>query len=84
MIQVFKILRGIGNVRAENLLSLNTNQTRNDGLKLIGRRFNLEVGRNNFANHVVIEWKKLLSETVECNTVQSIKIQLDKQLSKML
>ena len=55
LIQVFKVLKGIDNVKAENLFTLNTNQTRNNGLKLTGRRFNLEVGRNNFANRVVNE-----------------------------
>ena len=84
LIQVFKVLKGIDNVKAENLFTLNTNQTRNNGLKLTGRRFNLEVGRNNFANRVVNEWNKLPAEAVECNTVRSFKIQLDKHLSKML
>ena len=84
MIQVFKILKGIDSVKAEKLFTLNTTQTRNNDLKLTGRRFNLGVGRNNFANRVINERNKLPAEAVECNTVRSFKIQLDKHLSKML
>ena len=69
VIQVFKIVKGKDNVRAENFFTLNTNQARNNGLKLSRRRFNLKVGRNYFANRIVNEKNKFPAEAVECNTV---------------
>ena len=84
LIQAFKILKGIDDIRVENVFTLNTNQTRNNGLKLSGRRFNGEVGRNNFVNRVVNEWNKLPAEAIKCNTVQSFKIHLDKHLKDMV
>ena len=84
LIQVFKILKGIDNIKSDEMFTLNANQTRNNDLKLSGSRFNLEVGRNNFSNRVVNEWNKLPAEAVQCSTVRSFKINLDKHLSKML
>ncbi|XP_076061759.1 uncharacterized protein LOC143037434 isoform X1 [Oratosquilla oratoria] len=84
LIQVFKILKGIDNIKSDQIFTLNENQTRNNGLKLSGNRFNLEVGRNNFANRVVNEWNKLPAPVVQCSSVRSFKNHLDKYLSKML
>ena len=84
LIQVFKILKGIDNIKSDKIFTLNENQTRNNGLKLSGNRFNLEVGRNNFANRVVNEWNKLPAQIVQCSSVRSFKIHLDKHLTKML
>ena len=76
LIQAFKILKGIDNIKVENVFTLNTNQTRNNGLKLTGRRFNGEIGRNNFVNRVVNEWNKLPAEAIACSTVRSFKVLL--------
>ena len=84
LIQAFEILKGIDNIKVDKIFTLNTNQTRNNGLKLSERRFIGEVDRNSFVNRVVSEWNKLPAEAVACSTVRSFKIHFDKHLRNML
>ena len=81
LIEIIKILKGFDDVRKENFLNLNVNSvTRNNGLKLVGNRFNTNVSKNYFTNKVVNCWNFLPTEVVAADLTNSFKNQLNKHL----
>ena len=79
MIEVWKIMKGKENVDRASLFTLDTNGvTRNNGYKIVGKRFSLDITRNFFTYRVVEEWNKLPAEVVNSNTIETFKSRLDK------
>ncbi|MCQ7056700.1 reverse transcriptase domain-containing protein, partial [Clostridioides difficile] len=81
LIETFKILKGFDDVRKENLFNLNENNvTRNNGLKLVGKRFNTNISKNYYTNKVINSWNSLPAEVVAADSINSFKNRLDKHL----
>ncbi|MCQ7016906.1 hypothetical protein [Clostridioides difficile] len=81
LIETFKILKGFDDVRIENLFSLSEdNVTRNNGLKLVGKRFNTNISKNYYTNKVINSWNSLPAEVVAADSINSFKNRLDKHL----
>ena len=81
LIETFKILKGFDDVRKEKFFNLNvTSVTRNNGLKLVGKRFNTNVSKNYFTNKVINCWNSLPADVVAADSINSFKNRLDKHL----
>ena len=79
LIQVFKIIRGIDNMDCNKYFSIdNSNYTRGNGCKIIGKPFNSNESKNFFFNRIVNLWNGLPRDVVECNTVDTFKRHFDK------
>ena len=79
MIEVWKIMKGKENVNRASLFTLNANEvTRNNGYKIVGKRFSLDITRNFSTYRVVEEWNKLPAEVVNSDTIETFKSRLDK------
>ena len=79
LIQVFKIIRGIDNMDYSKYFSIdNSNYTRGNGCKIIGKSFNSNESKNFFFNRIVNVWNGLPREVIECSTVDTFKRHLDK------
>ncbi len=82
LIQVFKILKGKGNIVTEKYLTLdNFNYTRGNGCKIIGKRFQSNEAKHFFFNIVVNIWDTLPSNVVHSAAVEVFKRRLDKYLA---
>ena len=78
LIEVYKIINGF-DLLGDNILTVDRNSiTRNNGLKLKGKRFHTDVAKNFFANRVINEWNKLPHEVVHAPSINSFKNRLDK------
>ena len=79
LIQVFKIIRGIDNMDYSKYFAIdNSNYTRGNGCKIIGKSFNSNESKNFFFNRIVNLWNGLPREVIECSTVDTFKRHLDK------
>ena len=78
LIETFKILKGITNVDYNNLFTLSTNQTRNNGYKLELKRYNTTLCGNYFTYKIANTWNRLPADLVNSNTVEEFKRKLDK------
>ena len=58
-----------------------SNYTRGNGHKIIGKRFQSHEAKHFFFNRVVNVWNKLPSSVVNCDTVLTFKNHLDKFLA---
>ena len=77
LIQVFKILNGFDEIK--NILVLDDNLiTRNNGLKLKGKRYKTDIAKHFFTNRIVDVWNKLPSDVVNANTINEFKNRIDK------
>lgn len=82
LIQVFKIFKGHDNLVANNFFTVDqSNFTRNNGYKIIGKPLGSHESKHFFFNRVVNVWNKLPREVVDCNTILSFKNHLDKYFS---
>ena len=78
LIEVFKILNNIDLVNP-GLLSLAPHGiTRNNGLKLVGKRFQTDIAKNFFANKVVSQWNSLPRDVVHAQSINMFKNRIDK------
>ena len=61
LIEVFKIIKRIENMNMEKYFTIDTsNITRNNGYKVVGKRFQTNEAKHFFFNHVVNVWNGLL------------------------
>ena len=78
LIQVFKIVKEIDNVTMENYFEFyNEDRTRNNGIKLKGKRFNTNAAKNYFTYRVISKWNELPAEVVGSKSVNEFKNRLD-------
>ena len=83
MIEVFKILKGFDNINVSDFFTLDrSNVTRNNGYKIIGKRFTSHEAKHFFVNRVVNVWNGLPAQVVESNTIDTFKNRLDKYLAR--
>ena len=79
LIQVFKIIKGIDNMDCSKYFTIDqSNYTRGNGYKIIGKSFNSHESKNYFFNRVVNLWNGLPREIIDCNTVETFKCRIDK------
>ena len=79
LIETFKILKGIDNLNYNNFFELSSQLlTRNNGLKLKGRRSNTDLRRSFFDIRVIDFWNKLPASVVQADTIATFKDRLDK------
>ena len=79
LIEVFKILNKFDNVRYDKMFEIqNDTATRNNGMKLKGKRCNTNIGKNYFNIRVVEHWNKLPAIVVSAKTIDTFKARLDK------
>ena len=79
LIQVFKIIRGIDNMDYNKYFTINnSNYTRGNGCKIIGKSFNSNESKNFFFNRIVNLWNGLPRDVIECSSVDTFKRHLDK------
>lgn len=82
LIQVFKIIKGIDNMDYSKYFSIDrTGYTRGNGCKIIGKTFISNESKHFFFNRIVNLWNGLPRNVVECNTVDTFKLHLDKYLA---
>ena len=78
LIETFKIIKGITNIDYNNLFTLSTNQTRNNGYKLELKRYNTTLCGNFLTYKIANTWNKLPADIVNSDTVNEFKNKLDK------
>lgn len=79
LIETFKILNKFDDVDYRNYFTLDDDAiTRNNGVKLRGRRFRTNVAKNFFTYGVVNYWNGLPSEVVSSTSVNMFKNRIDK------
>ena len=82
LIEVFKIVKGIENMNVEKYFTIDTsNTTRNNGCKIVGKRFQTNEAKYFFFNRVVNIWNGLPSNVIDCSTVETFKKRLDVYLA---
>ena len=81
LIEVFKIFKGFSNLDANKYFTIDhSNLTRNNGYKIIPKRFQSHEAKHFFFNRIVNIWNKLPSEVVNSNSIESLKNKVDKYL----
>ena len=82
LIEVFKIIKGIENMDMEKYFTIDTsNITRNNGYKIVGKRFQTNEAKHFFFNRVVNVWNGLPSNVIDCSTTDIFKKRLDVYLA---
>ena len=82
LIEVFKIIKGIENMDMEKYFTIDTsNITRNNGYKIVGKRFQTNEAKRFFFNRVVNVWNGLPSNVIDCSTTDVFKKRLDVYLA---
>ena len=77
LIQVFKMLNGLVNVDYTKMFTLNQNNTRGNGIRLVGKRCQTALCRNFFSNKIVREWNDLPPDVVTSTSLEMFKKRLD-------
>ena len=78
LIEVFKIIKGIENMDMGKYFTIDTsNTTRNNGYKIVGKRFQTNEAKYFFFNRVVNIWNSLPFNVVDCSTTEIFKKRLD-------
>ena len=77
LIQVFKMLNGLINVDYTKMFTLHRNNTRGNGIKLVGKRCQTALCRNFFSNKIVSEWNNLPHEVLTSTSLGMFKKRLD-------
>ena len=81
LIEVFKIFKGFSNLDSSKYFTIDHNNvTRNNGFKIIPRRFKSLEAKYFFFNRIVNIWNKLPSEIVNSNSIESFKNKVDKYM----
>ena len=74
LIEVFKIFNGFGSINVNDYVTTDlTSTTRNNGFKIIGKRFKSSEGKHFFFNRIVNIWNSLPTQIVNSNTIESFK-----------
>ena len=85
MIVLFNCLKGCHTEEGQDLFSILPEcRTLNNGLKLQGARFQLDIRKNFLTVKAVQQWNQLPREVVGSPTLEEFKRQLDSRLSGML
>ena len=66
------------------MFTLSNNATRNNGFKLVAKRFNTHVCGNFFSFKIINQWNKLPMDIVMSPTIETFKRRLDKILNTLL
>ena len=77
MLQVYKALHNIDDIKWHDMFSLATNQTRGHSLKLSKKRCNSTQRLHSFSFRIVDLWNSLPQETVSARTVNSFRPHLN-------
>ena len=77
MIQTFRILKGIDNLRAKDFFTISDKPTRGHNLKLVKQASRTNLRKFSFSNRVFEDWNQLPQEVVDCETVMTFKAALD-------
>jgi len=79
LVETYKYLNGYTTANAEGLFQRDHNQRlRNNGRKLVNRRFNTTVAQNFFPIKITAIWNQLPENVVQSDTVKTFKARLDK------
>lgn len=84
MIAVYKYLKGCHKAEGSALFSLSQGRTRNNGVKLQGKRFSLDVRKKFLTVRVINQWNRLPREVVGSPSMEVFKQRLDSHLSEMV
>jgi hypothetical protein len=79
--EVYKILKGIVDVKEERFFTRVKGCTRGHDLKLFKPSYCLDCRKYAFSNRVINMWNNLLSDVVACSTVYSFKHKIDSFLN---
>jgi hypothetical protein len=79
---VFKILKGIEDVKEERFFIRKKGCTRGHDLKLVKPSCRLDCRKYAFSNRVINVWNNLPSDVVACSTVYSFKRKIDSFLGR--
>ena len=82
LIEVFKILNGFDNVNSSLLIRDENPITRNNGFKLIGKRFQTDRAKHFFTNKIVRIWNLLPASVVESLSINQFKNRIDKYFTE--
>ena len=78
LIEVYKIINGFDKVHPRLLIVDNNSFTRNNGLKLLGKRFRTDKAKNFFSNKIVKVWNLLPNSIVTSESINQFKNRVDK------
>ena len=84
LIETFKIFNGLTNIDLDDLLILNQNGLRNNGLKLKKDNYNKNNYKGYFNNRVVDGWNALPRDVVDSPSLTVFKKRLDGVMQEML
>ena len=78
IIEVFRIINGFDVLNSE-FFTIDTHCiTRNNGFKLVGKRFRTDIAKNFFANRIINDWNQLPWDVVHSQSINIFKNRLDK------
>jgi ribonuclease P/MRP protein subunit RPP40 len=77
LIEVFKILKGMEDVKKEQFFTMENGCRRGHELKLLKPSCRLDCRKYAFSNRVINMWNSLPSDVIACNTVYSFKHKID-------
>ena len=84
LIEVFKIFHGFDNININDYVTTDlTSTTRNNGLKIIGKRFRSNEAKHFFFNRIENVWNSLPAQIINSITIESFKKKLDKHLASI-
>ena len=79
LIMLFKIFNGFANMNIQKYVSVDqSNVTRSNGFKIVGKRFVTNEAKHFFFNRIVNIWNGLPSNVVNSGTIETFKVRLDK------
>ena len=79
-----KIFHGFDNININDYVTTDlTSTTRNNGFKIIGKRFRSNEAKHFFFNRIVNIWNFLPAQIVNSITIESFKKNLDKHLTSV-
>ena len=85
LIVAFHYLKGAYKQEGERLFTrVGSDRTRENGLKLRGRRFRLDIRKKLFTQRVVMHWNRLPKEAVDAPSLQAFKARLDVALGSLV
>ncbi len=78
---MYKIFKGFDNINVNDYFTIDLpNVTRNNGFKIVGKRFTSNGAKYLFFNRVVNIWNGLPAHIVDSNATETFKNRLDKYL----
>ena len=84
MIKMFKIMKGIDKISADELLSrIDSDSTRGHSLRVKKRRVKMVARQGTFTQRVINAWNGLPGKVVAAETVDKFKLESDRYLEVM-